>query len=239
MKKTLTLLLGLALAAPTLMAQKPAATAADSTAAARWRIGAWFGPSFNYHQAPQAYANFTYSPVLGISAGLTGKYSFRPWLAVRADLLSLMKNYTQTNSVDLDGETVPVYMTIHMNAYTLVPVTAEFSYGRRLRVHGDVGFYAGYWRVWARSGMNGAPLTAEEPVEYEDTVAFNSTRDNRFNAGLVARVGVTFPLGRHWEGMAEGACYYDLTDSRKAYMRNHFPHYNTTVTGTLGVAYKF
>lgn len=205
-----------------------------------WRLGVILGVNYTFHQAPQAYTTYVYTPFFGFEGGLSAKYYFKPWLGVRADLFMMMKNYTQTNMPSMGGETFATFSTLHMNQYALLPIMADFSYGKKARIHGGVGFFVGYWTRWSRSGQ-AISIMNMEPADYDEdgNAEFNKTSDNRFNAGLAGSVGLSFPMGKNLEGSAEVNCYYDLTDSKKVYSRNHFPHYNTVIALQLGICYKF
>ena len=242
MKKLLFVFSFLAVALiPSLSAQNTADTLAADTQFTPWRVGIALGGTYNFHQAPQAYTNYFYRGIPGLEVGVSGKYYFNtiPWLALRADLLMVMKNYVQGNNVIMDGEEVGTFSTVHINNYALLPVMADFYYGKRVKFHCGLGFYVGYWMSWKRSGSNGMPITTDDLPTYDETTTFSKVRDNRFNAGAAASLGVSFPMGKHLEGSADVNCFYDLTDSKKVYSRNHFPQYNTTLSLQLGLSYKF
>lgn len=225
-----------------LSAQSPAdstSTAADSAMFVPWRVGFTLGANYNFHQAPQAYTTYVYTLTPGLEIGLSVKYYFKPWLGVRADLLSMMRNYTQMNTIEFNDQELSPFAITNLNSYVLLPVMADFSCGKRVRFHGNVGFYLGYWTNMQRAGANAMPVAGSEVAEFDETTEFNKERDNRFTAGIATGLGMSFPMGKHLEGSVEANCLYDLTDSKKVISRHHFPHYNTTLTAQLGLAYKF
>ena len=77
-------------------------------------------------------------------------------------------------------------------------------------------------------------------TKFEDeTWEFDSKRDNRFDAGLIAGAGITLELYRGLSLFAEGRYYYGLTDMQKQYMTFMVPHYNSTLAIQGGISYTF
>jgi hypothetical protein len=69
---------------------------------------------------------------------------------------------------------------------------------------------------------------------YDEDVPFNSERDNRFEAGLLAGVGLAYELAPC--GLFVTARYhYGLTDLQKDYQKNLVARYNNTLTLQAGV----
>ncbi|MBQ5975888.1 MAG: PorT family protein [Bacteroidales bacterium] len=217
--------------------------ALDTNAAPRfyhWNVGLSLGFDYNDHSANMVYMKgMTYTGLIGVTSGLHVQYNFMPWLGVRAGVMTVMKNYTMTNTVVLEGKVVGGAQTNTYNGYLDVPVMAVFSYGNRFKVHLGLGCYMGYWMVSSRSGV-GIPLIGEKG-EFDEDVKFNSTRDNRFDGGLAASAGISLALGKAqaWSLGLEGCYFYGLTDIQKKYMRNLSPRYNTTFAVQLSLSYSF
>ena len=61
--------------------------------------------------------------------------------------------------------------------------------------------------------------------------------DNRFDAGALAGVGISWQLFPHIEMLAEARYYYALTDQQKRYMIALVPRYHNTLTIQAGVLF--
>lgn len=227
----------------TLFCVAKAQDALDTNAAPcfyHWNIGLSLGGDYNDHSANMVYMNnMSYSGMLGMSFGIHAQYNFMPWLGVRAEVLSLMKDYVMTNHVIINKIDNGTLNTGTINGYLDVPVMAVFSFGNRFKVNFGVGGYMGYWLVSSRYGTS-FPFSGTV-VEFDEDVKFNSTRDNRFDGGLAASVGLSLALGKSqaWSLGLEGYCLYGLTDIQKKYMRNLSPRYNTTYTVQLSLSRSF
>ena len=206
-----------------------------------WRVGAEGGWLYNSISRNMQYAyDFRYEGKGGFDAGLWGQYSFNSWLGVRADLMWLSRGHKMHRTYYYFA---PEYYS-ETDGYLSLPVMATFRFGGG-KWHGflNAGGYIGYWATshWKGEGFS---LTFPEtipdvttPEPFDCKRQFNSTRDNRFDAGLVAGVGVEYEFLPKWFVGVEGRFYYGLTSMTKNYMQ-HFrdPRYNNTVTVMLSIS---
>jgi len=203
-----------------------------------WRFGAFFGTGSNTHVIDVAYASdMKYTPLSGISAGIGAAYNPCGWFSLQADVALVKKNYR----LDRDNRYVHFLYTESYNDYLSFPVTAVLSIGRTFRV---VGFFGGYLGYWLSSHRQGQSLSVsylissdEETTFFDEDYAFNTERDNRFDAGLVFGFGARCALFKKVDLSAEMRWYYGLTDIHKKYMNNLNPRYNTTRVLQFGIAY--
>jgi hypothetical protein len=95
------------------------------------------------------------------------------------------------------------------------------------------------------SRIKGAALSiAENPWDpeaiyyesYDEKVPWDNRRDNRFEAGLLAGIGVqyAFPVCTLY---VEGRFNYSLTDLQKNYMLQKVPRINDTITIQAGLLF--
>ncbi|MDR3170592.1 MAG: hypothetical protein LBU17_03070, partial [Treponema sp.] len=103
----------------------------------------------------------------------------------------------------------------------------------------------GYIGLWADSHIKGTVLAVSaNPYDldaiyyesYDEKVPWDKERDMRFEAGLLAGIGVQYALPVCTFYM-EGRFNYGLTDMQKDYMRQKVPRINDTITIQAGVRF--
>lgn len=210
-------------------------------AQAQWRVGLTVGYSSNHYDIDTQYAyDWRYSDKGGFVVGIPVQYDFNYWFALRAEPTFIQKGFKRERTHTYSG----VY-TDERDNYLQLPLLARFSFGgTRLRGFVSVGGYMGYWIYSHWKGY-------DIPVDYElyegyvytapfdERRQFNSTRDNRFEAGLAGGLGISYALTPRIAVEAEWRLYYGLTSTRKDYMRTRYPQYNTTMAFQAGVSYSF
>jgi len=183
--------------------------------AAQWKVGATVGYNYNHYALDTQYAyDLNYSERSGVTVGFLGEYGFNDWLGLRAELVYLQKGYKMDR---LYNET----SRQRRDHYLELPIMARFSFGsQKIRGFLHAGGYVGYWM---NSRVKGAERSLtydpDKQIEYEDanelyaynkSYVFDSRRDNRFDAGLVGGVGVSYRVRPQLEVEMEGRCYYGL-----------------------------
>lgn len=209
-------------------------------AKAQWTVGITGGMNHTSPQIERSY--YTDQRISGLNSwnvSAFARYSINDWLAVRAGLSTVDKSYRYEYKLPYKGGTHYDFN----DTYLEVPVMADFSFGsEKWRGHCMAGGYIG---AWVNSHWKGEAQTLDEENKVLNTYSFNekhdfdSRRDNRFNAGLVGGVGLSYRINEHWEPMAEVLYYYDLTSYTKQNKMLNNPKYNSTLTFSLGVAYNF
>lgn len=216
-------------------------TAADS-AAAQWRVGVTAGYSSNTLSMDTGYAyDLRYEARGGFTVGIPVQYDFFEWFGLRADLVFVQKGQKMHRT--------DIYNKLHTdtrNNYLQLPVMASFSFGgQRVRGFLNAGGYVGGWLSSRREGVmlrffsdeagdDTGMISPENRYEFDERAPFDSRRDNRFEAGLVGGVGVSYRVAPRIEVQAEWRCYYALTDMQKNYMKFQTPRYNTTFVVQVG-----
>ena len=213
--------------------------------AAQWKIGVEAGYDYNDYVINTQYAyDFHYEGRGGFTIGIPVEYGIFDWLGVRTDLTYVQKGYKMHRAYNETFQN-------RRDHYLVLPVMARFSFGgERLRGFLHAGGYIG---CWLKSGLEGMEKTNatdfEEAMQggigsifscYDHSYSFNSTRDNRFDAGLAGGVGIAYRVMPRLEVEAEARCYYGLTSTTKDYMKHsRQPRYNTTIAIMAGVKYCF
>lgn len=213
--------------------------------AAQWKVGAFAGYDYNHYNIDTQYAyDLNFKGRAGVTIGMLGEYVFKDWLGVRAELVYLQKGHIMDR---LYNET----MQKRRDHYLELPVMARFSFGSdKIRGFLHAGGYVGYWM---NSRVKGSELSltydpdkqieyedANEFVDYDHDYKFDKRRDNRFDAGLIGGIGLSYRILPYLEVEAEGRCYYSLTSITKNYMKHSKqPQYNTTITTQVSVKYCF
>lgn len=210
---------------------------ATLSASAQWSIGlrgGWNLTSITRSQAGRI--DEIYFPLSGFDAGIEGRYAFKDWVALRADLTLMRRSHRMDRNLNYIE---PVY-TNHHNLYMMLPVTADFSFGgKHVRGHALLGGYVGYWLRERREGTT--YWMTDYYVYFND---FNEIReftreDARFCAGVVGGLGLSYDINEHWALNLEALYYYDLTSHHRGYANLRDPRYLNTLSVNLGVSYKF
>lgn len=240
MRKTILFLAILAICGGSAFSQttEPTTNNTDNPTNSQWTIGAAVGVTLNVHDAGVGYMKaFSYTPYFGIGADLKVRYNVTNWLACRSGFYIMGKNYVLMHE---KVDNIDAYGTLAANNYIGIPLMADISIGNKVKWNFLLGGYAGYWASARRKGTSIPILEAEgHEMLTEHDYQFNSVRDNRFDAGIVAGVGLAIPCSSKIDIDVEMLYYHGLTDVQKVYMREHNPRYNSTVDLNVGVSYHF
>jgi hypothetical protein len=205
----------------------------------RWYIGLSGGYTNNSLYTSTAGRPLTgYERGHGFEFAIPARYQISPWFAVQAELQYIQRNYTWRRTGQFDR----VYSTVK-NSFLDLPLLANFSLGgKRLRVFANAGVYAGLWINSRRKGVQ--IENTQDPFnsgvvfyhEYDERVEFDSRRDSRFEAGLLAGLGLQYAL-KPCTLFLEGRYYYGLTDLQQDYGYNMVPRMNDTLAVTMGILF--
>ena len=211
-------------------------TLLSPTVYAQWKVGVNAGAAYNHYSIDKQYmTDYHFEGAWGASMGIISQYNFTDWLGLRGELNFTQRNYRHERNVYYDR------LKYHYrNDYLLLPVAANFSFGgRSLRGFMSLGVYGGYWLNSHRSGKDFASLGEREFIVSED-LAFSPEKDQRWDFGYTAGVGVEWRFVAHWAVQAEALGYYSVVSSTKQYMTHVKDfRYNTTVGLQAGVLYLF
>jgi Outer membrane protein beta-barrel domain len=210
-------------------------------------LGVEGGPNMNYLTTSNASEPFTrYDGMRGWNIGIPVGYRFFDWLSVQAAPTYIQKNYDIVRTGFFAG----VYQK-NYNTYLQLPLSLRFSFGgKALRGFVDLGGYAAYWKSSRIQGVEANILngvdTAYETVNptsilgenygysYNQSYTFNSTRDNRFELGLIGGLGVSYELFQTYTFYLEGRYFRAMTDQEKHYETSQAPRYDDNYGVTLG-----
>ncbi|MCR5659982.1 MAG: PorT family protein [Bacteroidales bacterium] len=204
---------------------------------AQWSIGAKFG--WTRTTADLSFTgriDETFSPFDGFDASFPVRYEFNDWLAIRADLSFMKRDYQMDRNLHyLD----PVF-TRYYNNYLMLPVMTDFSFGgEKLRGHLLCGGFTGYWveaNVYGKTyWMTDYYIYFEE---FNEKREFNA-EDQRFTAGLIGGIGLSYDVVSNGGFDFDALYYYDLVSYHKGYAHLSDPRYLNTLSVTFGVYYKF
>lgn len=213
-------------------------------APSRWSVGLQLGMADNHYDVDVQYADkVQFKDAKGLTIGLQGRGHLTGWLAARADLMLVQKNYIRSHTAKPSGNTVVQVRNAIRNNYISLPLMAEVSIGNRLRMYLNGGGYVGFW---LSSRCEGESLSMDfllydenEGARFDERYTFDKRRDNRFDAGWVYGAGVAGTIGDKITLNAEWRQYYALTDTQKQYMLFQMPRYHTTNVLQIGAAYHF
>jgi hypothetical protein len=205
----------------------------------RWYIGLSGGYASNaLHTSTAGRALTEYENGHGFEFAIPARYQVSPWFAVQAELQYIQRNYTwrRTGQYDRVSSTVT-------NSFIDLPLLMNFSLGgEKLRIFANAG---GYMGVWIDSRRKGAQIeNTQDPFnsgtvfyhDYDERVEFDERRDARFEAGLLAGLGLQYAF-KPFTLFLEGRYYYGLTDLQQDYGYNMVPRMNNTFALTMGVLF--
>ncbi len=203
---------------------------------AQWRAGVLGGAARNFYSIDTHYmSDVRYKGQWGALFGFALQYDFIDWLAARAELGFDAKDYRMYRTADVVSDTDLYYA----NTYLQLPVMASFRFGgKTLKGFMNLGCYGAYWLSSHRRGQYYNGFTSQTAAIDED-VAFDSTRDRRWEWGLCGGTGVEYRFAAHWAAQAELRGYYSLTSTQQDYMRLKDPKYHTTVGLQAALFYLF
>jgi hypothetical protein len=210
-----------------------------------WFIGLNAGYANNtLYTTSQAYHAFNeYRDGDGFTISVPVRYQFFPWLGVLVEPAFIQKNY----SIHRTDYFTPFYND-WTNSFVDVPLLANVSVGiiprlPQLRLFVNAGGWLGFW---ADSRIKGTAMTTTSDYyvpgvlygeySYDEQVAFDSRRDNRFDAGLIAGLGIQYSL-KLCTFNVECRYYYSLTDLQKDYMYEKVPKMNDTFVVQAGLVF--
>lgn len=199
---------------------------------AQLRVGINGGYTLNnLDYSTGSYYDKYYQTKGGYSLSANLQYDYLDWLAIRVEPGFITKNY-DTYRLSFDR------LISNDNRFIQLPIMAQFSLGgERLRGFVDLGGYVGYWCSGLVYGDYLSIFSFENNFNI-DSYEFDSTRDNRFDAGLLLGLGVEYRICDNFYATAESRLLYGLTDMQKQYMSYQYHRYNTTFLFQLGVSYK-
>jgi hypothetical protein len=202
-----------------------------------WYIGLEGGRTYNMLYSSTGYRAFTeYQNKYGWTVGIPVRYQFFDWFALQTAFQYVQKNHGLDRTKNIHSEWT--------NSYLELPLLTHFSFGgKKLRGFLNTGGYIGFWAdnhiKGSSMGLSVNPFNdvlQDEYESYDEKVAWNSERDNRFEAGLLAGVGIQYAFST-CTIYAEGRFNYGLTDMQKDYMSRQVPKINDTIIMQLGVLF--
>ncbi len=239
MKKILFALLFATVAMGAVKAQSSAEAAPAASKAPHFSAGIVAGLDRNSHITDMSYmTDYRYDKFTeGSTFGLQLAYHPTRWFALRADVVMIQKNYHRSHVFQYYNiyYSLPTTTT---NDYLNVPVVAEFSFGKTVRLNLFGGGYYGHWMKSHRAGTTYS-FSNDRLIDFDEDVDFDEVRDNRTDAGLVGGVGLSAIILKRLELGAEVKWYYGLLDIQNPYMMNLRPRYNTTMAIQGGLSYWF
>ena len=203
---------------------------------AQWSVGAYGGVSFtNIDRSQAGRIDETYIPLLGQSYGAKTIYTVNSWFAIRADLNVMQRNHRLQRHLDYLS---PVY-TDHLNTYLTLPLITDYSFGtERLHGHLLLGGFVGYWLHQRVKGITYGMTDYEVFFNDFDEQRPYTNQDNRFDAGLLGGMALSYSLNSHIDLSLDAILYYDLVSHHKGYINLQDYRYLTTSSLTLGISYK-
>jgi hypothetical protein len=185
---------------------------------------------------------FDYQPSNGFSIGVPIRYSF-PKLSWFGGI-QVTPSYVQKNyRIQRSGYYEPVYQQTD-NSYLELPVMGQFrfggSIGKSQTLHGilNVGGYGGYWLTGNVKGRTLSSMDPNNYQAYDEAYTFSEIKDNRFELGGLAGVGLQYAPNKKYSISLEGRYNASMTDQQKAYSENQTPRFNDTYSILMSVQYQ-
>lgn len=204
---------------------------------AQWTVGIKGGWDYttitrsNAGRIDESYSGFS-----GYDVGIQARYGFTDWFALRADLSFMRRSHRMDRNLNYLN---PVF-TNHHNYYLMLPIMTDFSFGgKNLRGHAYAGGYMGYWLRDRRVGRTYWMTDYYVYFNNFNEVREFTTEDNRFCAGLIGGLGLSYKLSDHWGINLDALYYYDLVSHHRSSPNLRDPRYLNTLSITFGASYTF
>lgn len=198
--------------------------------AATYYVGAEGGLAVNTVVAGKGYRNYKYSAEVGFKSSVPVLIMFTDNLGLDTGLAMYGKNYKSYQTVTVDGKKQVNYNLEVNNGYLELPIAFRASLPiKNFNFYLSVGGYMGAWLYGSRSGtvVNGNDKV-EEVNETTDLSLYN-----RFDAGLLARIGADVGFGA-FKLYAQYEYAFSVTDMNKSQKYGAYPIHNSTFSITLG-----
>ncbi|MFI3259671.1 MAG: porin family protein [Rikenellaceae bacterium] len=174
----------------------------------------------------------------GFAVAVPIQYSFNDWFSIGTEVGYTSKNYSWERIVTYFSNDDKEYER-YKNGYLQIPITAKFSFGgERVRGFLNVGGYLGAWLNSSVTGFLVDP-SSHTFVSTQQSYDFLAERDNRFDYGALAGVGIEYRATPQISLTIEGRLLYGLSDTQKQYQMDQFHKYNTTMVAQMGLLYHF
>jgi len=211
---------------------------------AHWYIGVEGAYAYNTLSSSTGYRrDMEYKGGNGFEVGIPVRFAIFQWLAVQSGVQFIQKNYSLVRTSDVN-----VYYK-WTNSFLEFPLLAQGSFGfgsGKLRLFASAGVELGVWLVQHEKGSfnivevpgYGDPRNGGSYYgTYDLTADWDGKKDNRFDAALLAGLGVQYNF-KPCTAYIEGRFYYGLTDLEKKYQqKDQVPHRNDTVVVSAGVLF--
>jgi hypothetical protein len=196
----------------------------------------------------QSFTNYTSRS--GFTVAIPALYKLNDWLSLKTKLTYIQKNY----SIVRTGYYAGIYQN-NNNSYLQIPLMLQCNFGDdNFQGFVNLGVYGGYWLAGKQKGVEANILNPVDSAAYSSTApstylnetngysynesyAFDSRKDKRFEFGYVAGLGLNYELKKGKKLFAEANYYYSVTDQQKKYQTNLVPRYNSTVAITVGILF--
>ena len=185
---------------------------------------------------------FDYQPSNGFTVGVPIRYAF-PSLSWFGGI-QITPSYVQKNyRIERTGFYAPMYQQTDNN-YLELPVMAQFRFGGKIgktqSLHGilNLGGYTGYWLSGNVKGRTLSPMDPNNYQSYDEAYKFSEEKDNRFEAGGLAGIGIQYMPNKKYSISIEGRYTASMTDQQKAYSENQTPRYNDNYSLLMSVQYQ-
>ncbi|MDR0294916.1 MAG: PorT family protein [Prevotellaceae bacterium] len=194
----------------------------------KFEMGFSAGLAYNKLHTQSIRSLSKYGAEAGFSLSVPMQYAVNEWLRLALDLSCIQKNYSWKHSTF-------AYQTTK-NIYIQLPVMLRFSLGKKqFKVFANVGGFGAYLVDRRLSGTVLNVFDMENAYSYNEQYEFDKHKDQRFELGLLAGLGVEYFFKEQYRFFVEARYYRGLTDLQKGnYMINQVPRYNDTYLFQMG-----
>jgi hypothetical protein len=179
---------------------------------------------------------------------LDGQVNYRLYsrISITAGVSYIQKNY----SIQRTGPFAGVFEKFVNDYWQFSPAVRIEHRMKKMAVYVKAGGYAGYWVKASLKGRvpdifsvadsissNNQPVESFTLKDFSDKYTFNSQKDNRYEFGLTAGLGIAREFNKICDLGLEISYIHSLTDQQKNYMIRQSPRMNRTLAMTLTYSY--
>jgi hypothetical protein len=168
------------------------------------------------------HANISNVPLSGIVSS-TGWYAEIPvfykinqYITLEAAPSFMKKNYQIQGSLYTSFE-----YQAYKNNYINLPVLIFLTYPlRKFNVGLGLGIFGGYWASGRITGTQYNTINPDPYFDYNQAYTFNSSVDNRWDAGWIQSAMVNYTISKKWMAFVQARYNHSWTYLQKSYMAN-------------------
>lgn len=211
---------------------------------AQFSVGAAAGFTLNNPSEKPTQSFTRYLSAGGFSAHIPVQYDLGKHWSVRTELSLVQKNLSMERTNSYSGTWEKRY-----NNYLQLPIMAQYRTGewKKFSAYVQAGVFAAYWISARQQGAapdiydlidepngSGGSTSYFRIKQYDEKYAFNSMKDQRFDAGAIGSIGINYHYNHKLRFFVEARYSQSFNSYEKDYMQGLQRQKYQTASAILG-----